>query len=587
MHNRINSTDKANNFVSSIKKLMKYINKYLPFIIIAIILSTVSSIFTIIGPDKIGDITNIIAKGVRTGIDLDEIKDISIFLLIIYGLSLLFGYLQGLIMSKVTQEVSFSLRKSISSKINKLPLKYFDNTTVGDVLSRITNDVDTIGQSLNQSLGTFVSSLTLFVGSFIMMFMENKLMTLTAVLATIIGFGLMFVIMKNSQKYFKKLQDSLGSINGHIEEMYTGSLIVKAYNEEENSIKDFEKINDELYKNVKLSRFFSGLMQPLMSFIGNFGYVAVCVVGSILVMDGKIEFGVIVSFMIYIRLFTRPLAQFAQVASLLQSTAAASERVFELLDEEELSKEENCLGVKPKGNISFKNVKFGYSSDKIIINDFSLDVKKGEKIAIVGPTGAGKTTLVNLLMKFYDIDSGSIVIDGVDFKNIKRSDIHNMFCMVLQDTWTFSGTLRENLVYNNLNVCDEEINNVCRVVGLDHYINTLSNGIDSKIDESSISTGEKQLLTIARGLLEKAPFLILDEATSSVDTRTEVIVAQAMDKLSEGKTSFIIAHRLSTIKNADKILVLNEGDIVEQGTHDELISKKGFYNELYQAQFEE
>lgn len=587
-------TSKDNENKTSIKvslgKLFNYIKKYLPLIIPALILAVISSIFSIIGPDKLSDITDTITKGLTTGIDLDKIKDIGIFLAIIYGLGAIFSYIQGFIMAIVTNRCANSLRNEISEKINKLPLKYFDKNSYGDVLSRVTNDVDTIAQTLNQSLGNLVSSITLFLGALIMMFATDVTMAFTAIGASIIGFIIMGIILKNSQKYFNEQQKQLGELNGHIEEVYGGHNIVKVYNAMDLEEKKFDEINEKLYKSNRKSQFLSGLMPPIMSFIGNFGYVAVCVVGALLVIDNKISFGVIVAFMIYIRLFTNPLTQIAQAMTSLQSTSAASYRVFTFLEEEEMSEEKDMKVLKKedaKGNIEFKNIEFGYDEDKIIIKNFSLKAKAGNKIAIVGPTGAGKTTMVNLLMKFYDIKKGDILIDGISIHDLTRKNVHDLFTMVLQDTWVFNGTITENIKYNNKNIKDEKVKEVCKVVGLNHYIKSLSKGYDTVLNEvESLSGGQKQLLTIARAMLEDKPFLILDEATSSVDTRTEELVQNAMDKLTHGKTSFIIAHRLSTIKNADIILVMKEGSIIEQGNHKELLKKKGFYAELYNSQFE-
>ena len=494
-------------------------------------------------------------------------------------------------MATVTQKFSKKLRGEISIKINKLPLKYFDKNSYGDILSRVTNDVDTLGQTMNQSIGTLVSSVTMFIGSLVMMFYTNWLMAITAIIATIIGFALMAVILAKSQKYFNAQQKQLGILNGHIEEMYSGHNVVKAYNGTNESKKKFNEYNNALYESAWKSQFLSGLMPVIMGFIGNFGYVCVCIVGAMLTMNSSISIGVIVAFMIYIRLFTNPLSQIAQAMTSLQSAAAASERVFEFLDEEELIDESNKTKVlskdEVKGNITFEHVKFGYDEDKLIIKDFSAKAKSGEKIAIVGPTGAGKTTMVNLLMRFYEINSGDILIDGVSTKDLTRENIHKLFCMVLQDTWLFNGTIKDNIIYNNPNVTLDEVKEACKTVGLDHFIKTLPHGYDTKIgDTDSLSSGQKQLLTIARGMIEDAPFLILDEATSSVDTRTEELVQIAMDKLMHGRTSFIIAHRLSTIKNADLILVMKDGNIIEQGNHNELIKKNGFYAELYNSQFQ-
>ena len=585
-----NNDNNKVNLKVSLLKLLKYIKRYLPLIIPALLLAVVSSIFSIIGPDKLSDITDEITKGLITGINLDKVKEIGIFLIVIYSLGAIFSYIEGFIMAIVTNKCAKKLRTEISNKINKLPLKYFDQNSYGDVLSRVTNDVDTIAQSLNQSLGNLVSAITLFIGALIMMFVTNATMAITAILASLIGFIIMGLILKNSQKYFNQQQKELGNLNGHIEEVYSGHNIVKVYNAMEEETQKFDEINEKLYKSNRKSQFLSGLMPPIMSFIGNFGYVAVCVVGAILVIDNKISFGVIVAFMIYIRLFTNPLTQIAQAFASLQSTGAASDRVFTFLEEEEMSKEttkEVLNKETAKGNIEFKNIEFGYNDDKTIIKNFSAKAKAGNKIAIVGPTGAGKTTIVNLLMKFYDIKKGDIIIDGKSIHDLTRENVHDLFTMVLQDTWVFNGTIKENIKYNNEKITDKEIQEVCKVVGLDHYIKTLPKGYDTVLNEvESLSSGQKQLLTIARAMLEKKPFLILDEATSSVDTRTEELVQDAMDKLTKGKTSFIIAHRLSTIKNADLILVLKEGNIIEQGNHKELLEKNGFYADLYNSQFQ-
>ena len=527
---------------------------------------------------------------IKPTININIVKNIVIFMATIYILSSVFGYIQAFSLTTVSNNFAKKLRTDINGKINRLPLKYFDEHETGDVLSRITNDVDTIGHNLNNSISSIVSNVTLFIGSIIMMFITNWVMTLTAILSTIIGFMLMFFLLSKSQKYFAESQKVLGELNGYIEEMYSGHSIVKVYNGTEETINEFNDLNKRLYKAKRNSIFLSGLMQPIMGFIGNLGYVAVCIVGALLVINGNITFGVIVAFMIYIRMFTNPLSQIAQSMTNLQTTAAAAERVFEFLDEKEMSEQENIRKHlhrhKVKGEIEFKNVKFGYKKDRLIIKDFSAKALPGQKIAIVGPTGAGKTTLVNLLMKFYDINSGDILIDGVSTKELTRENVRKLFVMVLQDTWLFNGTIRENIVFNQQNITDEEIWQVCKTVGIDHFIKTLPGGLDAEVTEGeSISSGQKQLLTIARGMVEDAPFLILDEATSNVDTRTEELVQKAMDKLTEGKTSFIIAHRLSTIKNADLILVMKEGNIIEQGNHEELLEKNGFYAELYNSQF--
>lgn len=523
--------------------------------------------------------------------NIDKIKNIAILLICIYLISAIFEYFEAILMTDVSNNFARKLRGNISSKINKLPLKYFDKHVIGDILSRVTNDVDTIAQSMNQSLSTLVSAITLFVGTIIMMFVTNSVMAITAILASLFGFVFMSLVLSKSQKYFVAKQNELGALNGHIEEVYSGLNVVKTYNGEKISNEKFDELNDKLYKANWKSGFLSGLMMPMMSFIGNFGYVAVCVVGALLALNGHISFGVIVAFIVYVRLFVSPLSQIAQAMTSLQSTAAASERVFEFLDEKEMADESNIKITldkeKVKGNIEFKNVEFKYDgNDKPTIKNFSAKAKAGEKVAIVGPTGAGKTTMVNLLMKFYDINKGEILIDGVSTKDLTRSNIHDLFTMVLQDTWVFNGSIKDNIIYNTSDVSMEMVESVCKTVGLDHFIKTLPDGYNTILnDNDSVSAGQRQLLTIARGMIQNAPFLILDEATSNVDTRTEELVQKAMDKLTEGKTSFIIAHRLSTIKNADLILVMNEGNIIEQGNHEELMKQNGFYAELYNSQF--
>lgn len=532
-----------------------------------------------------------VQKVIGPKMDMDKIKSIAILLACLYIISAIFSYVEGLSMIKVANGYAKKLRSSISEKINKLPLKFFDHNLSGDILSRVTNDVDTIAQSLNNSLSTLVSSITLFIGSIIMMFVTNYIMAITAIVSSLIGFILMFIILNKSQRYFTARQRELGKLNGYIEEIYSGLNVVRSCNAKDETINEFDKLNDKLYDCNRKSQFLSGLMQPIMGFIGNFSYVAVCIVGALLVSKSVISFGVIVAFIMYVRLFTNPLSQIAQAMTSMQSTAAASERVFGLLEEVEMDSEDDITKKldkhKVKGNIEFKNVKFGYDKDKIIINDFTAKVKAGEKIAIVGPTGAGKTTMVNLLMKFYDINDGDILIDGTSIKELKRDNIHSLFTMVLQDTWLFNGTVKENIIYNQKHVSNKKVEEVCKVVGVDHFIKTLPNGYDSIIsDNDSVSSGQRQLLTIARGMISDSPFLILDEATSNVDTRTEELVQKAMDKLMENKTSFIIAHRLSTIKNADLILVMKDGNIIEQGNHNELMKKNGFYANLYNSQFE-
>lgn len=532
-----------------------------------------------------------IQKVIGPKMNMDKIKDIAILLACLYIISAIFSYIEGLSMIKVANGYAKRLRTSISEKINRLPLKFFDHNLSGDILSRVTNDVDTIAQSLNNSLPTLVSASTLFIGSIIMMFVTNYIMAITAIVSSLIGFVLMFIILGKSQKYFTRRQTELGNLNGYIEEIYSGLNVVKTCNAKEETTLEFDKLNDKLYDCNRKSQFLSGLMQPIMSFIGNFSYVAVCVVGALLVSKNMISFGTIVAFIMYVRLFTNPLSQIAQAMTSLQTTAAASERIFGLLEDEEMSSEDNITKKldknKVKGNIEFKNVKFGYDDDKVIINDFTAKVKAGQKVAIVGPTGAGKTTMVNLLMKFYDINDGDILIDGTSIRDIKRSNVHDLFTMVLQDTWLFNGTVKENIIYNQKHVSDKKVEEVCKIVGVDHFIKTLPDGYDSVIsDNDSVSSGQRQLLTIARGMISDSPFLILDEATSNVDTRTEELVQKAMDKLMENRTSFIIAHRLSTIKNADLILVMKDGNIIEQGNHNTLMKKNGFYANLYNSQFE-
>jgi len=581
--------EKAKDFKGSVSKLFAYGKSFVIFGAIAIILAITGTILNIIGPQKIGDITDYIVNGITGTINLPEIKKLAIFLIVIYGLGFIFNYIQSYIMATIAQRLSYKLRRDIDHKINRLPLKYFDNNSYGDVLSRVTNDVDTIAQTLNQSLGTLVSAITMFFGSLIMMFITNYIMAFAAVASTLIGFLLMIIIIKKSQKYFLNQQNGLGAINGHIEEVYSGHTIVKAYNGEKAALKSFNRMNDDLFINAWRSQFLSGLMMPIMQFIGNFGYVVVSIVGALLAINGKIQFGVIASFMLYIRLFTQPMSQFAQAANRIQSGAAASERVFSFLDEPELNAEFDKTKALQyvKGDVEFNHVKFGYDSDKIIIPDFSMKAKAGQKIAIVGPTGAGKTTLVNLLMRFYEVEDGQIKIDGTSTLDVPRENVHDQFCMVLQDTWLFEGTIKENIAYNRKGVTDEMVKEACKVAGIDFFIRTLPNGYETILtDKLNLSAGQKQLMTIARAMIVDAPLLILDEATSSVDTRTEIIIQKAMDRLMHGRTSFVIAHRLSTIKNADLILVLKDGNVVESGTHVELLSKNGFYADLYNSQFD-
>ena len=617
--------EKPKNFKLALKKLLLYCKKYWIFMAIAIVCVIAGSILNLIGPDYIEQLTNEIFNAFTAGVDIniDTVIDITILLVILYLVGTILNLVSGLTMTQITQRTTQKMRRDIFRKVNKLPLKYLDSHSYGDVLSRVTNDVDLIGQTLNNSITTLVSSIALFLGSIIMMFVTNWIMALTAIASSLIGFVIMALIMSKSQKYFSRQQTSLGQLNGHIEEIYSGHDVVKAYNGERKAKQTFDKYNNSLYTSGWKSQFLSGMMMPLMQFIGNFGYVAVCVVGALLVMNGTIGFGVVTAFIIYVRLFTQPLSQMAQAVTNLQSTSAATERVFEILDEKELADETNKTLSTPtiKGNVEFEHVKFGYDAKdfdlptqpiiikkqelhkgkanfkysaraeynpkKLIIKDFSLSVKAGQKVAIVGPTGAGKTTLVNLLMRFYETNAGTIKIDGIPTSNLTREQVHDMFSM-LQDTWLFGGTIKENIIYSKENVTDEQVIEACKAVGVDHFIRTLSNGYDTVIDENTtISAGQKQLITIARAMVQNSPMLILDEATSSVDTRTEIIIQKAMDKLMEGRTSFVIAHRLSTIKNADKIIVMKHGDVIESGTHAELLAKNGAYAELYNSQFEE
>jgi len=590
--------EKAKDFKGTWVKLLRYCKSYAPVIIIALVIAALGSALQIIGPDKLKDMTNEIMKGLPAmvegvpilgAIDFTAVFNIGILLVCFYAASGIFSFVENFIMATITAKISKNMRSDISKKINKMPLKYFDKTSYGDVISRVTNDVDAIGQTMNQSLDNLVKSITMFVGALIMMFWNSWILALVAIGSTLIGFVLMMTIMKKSQDHFKKQQQGLGDINGHIEEIYSGHNVVKAYNGGRNAKKTFEGINETLYDSGWKSQFMSGLMMPVMQFIGNFGYVAVCVVGAALAMNGTISFGVIIAFMMYVRLFTQPLSQVAQSMQQLQRTAAASERVFEFLDEEELTDESQKLKKLKniRGDVEFKNVHFGYEKDKTIINDFSAKVKAGQKIAIVGPTGAGKTTMVNLLMRFYDIDRGEICIDGIPINHVTRENVHDQFCMVLQDTWLFEGTIKENVIYSKQGVTDDEVTAACKAVGIHHFIRTLPHGYDTVLnDKANLSAGQKQLVTIARAMIQNSPLLILDEATSSVDTRTEKLVQEAMDKLTHGRTSFVIAHRLSTIRNADMILVMRDGDIIESGSHNELIEKGGFYAELYNSQFE-
>lgn len=649
-------SEKSKNFSQAIKRLWHEINNYKAFMMIGVILAIFSAIFTIVSPNQLSKLTDEIQNGLipnthniellmedmqtngpniqpikidqvvvsvedqqqlitllQEGTDLkysydklpstvqtlidptmdfQAIKSISIFLLSLFILAALASYIQSLSMTELANRFAKDLRRRISKKINQLPLSYFDKHQTGDILSRLTNDIDTIAQSMNQSLAGLVNNVVLFIGTVIMMFKTNGIMALTAIASSVIGLALSMGIMMKSQKYFVTRQKALGALNGHIEEVYSSLNVIKAYNGQDTVNEQFTRCNEDVYVSSKKSMFLSGLMQPLMGFIGNFGYVAVCVVGAVLTKQESITFGVIVAFMTYVRLFTNPLTQIAQAITSLQQTAASSERVFEFLDEQEMSSQAHIKHYldkrKVKGTIEFDHVEFTYEgNDHPTIESFTASCKPGQKIAIVGPTGAGKTTMVNLLMKFYDISGGDIRIDGISTKQLSRENIHDLFTMVLQDTWQFDGTIKENIKYNNPDVTDEQVVDVCKKVGLDHFIRTLPKAYDSPLNESdSISVGQRQLLTIARGMVKDSPFLILDEATSNVDTRTEVLVQKAMDQLSANKTSFIIAHRLSTIRNADLILVMNHGNIIEQGTHDELLKQNGFYANLYNSQFE-
>ena len=641
--------EKSKDFKGTLIKIFNNLGKWKYVLIFALGMATLSAILALVAPNKLSNLTDEITLGITpniseniikdvmtsddvamedkmalqsliadledSGKELDDIlleldnlpdsiysiikpkmnmvkiKNMALILAIIYILSSIFSYIESILTTIIANKYAYKLRRDISRKINKLPLRYFDRHEIGDVLSRVTNDIDTVSQTTNNTIASLVSSITLLIGSIIMMFVTNWQMALTAIISSLFGFMFMAIILSKSQRYFTQRQVELGNLNAHIEEIYSGHSVVKVYNADIEAMEEFDKLNKNLYVCNKKSQFLSGIMQPLMGFIGNFSYLAVCVIGAILVSEDIITFGVIVAFMIYVRLFTNPLTRIAQSLTQLQSMTAAGERVFEFLEETEMPDESNLAKKldreSVKGEIVFKDVKFGYDKNRTIIKNFNAMVKPGQKIAIVGPTGAGKTTLVNLLMKFYDINDGDIIIDGVSTKNLTRENIHDLFIMVLQDTWLFEGTIRDNLKFNKKNVTDEEIMKVCKTVGVDHFIKTLPGGLDANVgDNDTISQGQKQLLTIARGMIENAPFLILDEATSNVDTRTEELVQKAMDKLTSGRTSFIIAHRLSTIKNADLILVMKDGNIIEQGSHDILLKKNGFYAELYNSQFD-
>ena len=581
--------EKPKNVKSSMLELLRYLKPWYKPIVISLIFSLVGTLLTIIAPDKLADLTNNISDGLQTGIDMDLIIKSILIILAIYISANLVTCAASYIMITVMQKLAWSMRTSISQKINKLPLKFFDKVTVGDVLSRITNDVDTISSALNSSITTLVQAVVQFVGVTIIMFATCGRLALTAIGSSILGFVLMFFIVSRSRKYFRQQQQNLGDMNGHVEEMYSGHNIVRAYGATAQSKKEFDRINDNLYNSAWKSQFFSGMLMPLMGFVGNLGYVAVCIVGATLTMSGAIRFGTVIAFISYVKLFTNPLSQISQAVSSLMSAGAAGERVFGFLAEEEMPDDSGCTAHidHVRGKVEFENVRFGYDEDKPIIHDFSADIEPGQKVAIVGYTGAGKTTMVNLLMRFYELWSGQIKIDGVPVSEMRRSDVHAMFGMVLQDTWLFDGTYRENIAYGKPGVTDEQVEAACKLVGLDHYIKTLPKGYDTELnDRSSLSAGQRQLLTIARAMVENAPMIILDEATSSVDTRTEVLVQKAMDRLARGRTSFVIAHRLSTIRDADLILVMDKGDIVESGTHEQLLEKGGLYKELYTSQFE-
>ena len=579
--------NKKSSLFSQVKPYLKGFQ--LP-LLIAFVGAAVSSIITVYGPDKLKEITNLITEGMRSQIDLKSISNIALFLAILYAAGALLNYVQSFIISSVIQHFSKRLRTAIAEKINKLPLRYFDSHSQGDTLSRVTHDVDTVGQSLNQSLGTVISSSLLLIAVLFMMFYNNVVLSFVTISSVLIGFVFVALIMGKSQRFFRAQQENLASVNGYVEEMYSGHNVIVSYNATDESKVAFQTLNTNLYNSMWKSQFISGIMMPLMMFVGNFGYVMVVLVGASMALNGDVTMGTIVAFMVYVRIFSQPLSQIAQGITTLQQASAAMGRVFEFLAESEMENDEHKAQqlTTLKGDVAFDKVFFGYNPDRTIIHDFSANAKAGQKIAIVGPTGAGKTTIVNLLMKFYEIDKGRITIDGVDTKQMKRSEVHDAFSMVLQDTWLFEGTIKENLIYNQKNISDEAVVAAAKAVGVHHFIKTLPKGYDTVLDDTvSLSVGQKQLLTIARALLKDAPLLILDEATSSVDTRTEELIQKAMDKLMEGRTSFVIAHRLSTIRNADLILVMRDGNIIEQGNHDQLMGKNGFYADLYNSQFDE
>ena len=579
--------NKKSSLFSQVKPYLKGFQ--LP-LLVAFVGAAVSSIITVYGPDKLKEITNLITEGMRSQIDLKSISNIALFLAILYAAGALLNYVQSFIISSVIQHFSKRLRTAIAEKINKLPLCYFDSHSQGDTLSRVTNDVDTVGQSLNQSLGTVISSSLLLVAVLFMMFYNNVVLSFVTIGSVLIGFAFVALIMGKSQRFFRAQQENLASVNGYVEEMYSGHNVIVSYNATDESKVAFQTLNTNLYNSMWKSQFISGIMMPLMMFVGNFGYVMVVLVGASMALNGDVTMGTIVAFMVYVRIFSQPLSQIAQGITTLQQASAAMGRVFEFLAEPEMENDEHKAQqlTTLKGDVAFDKVFFGYNPDRTIIHDFSANAKAGQKIAIVGPTGAGKTTIVNLLMKFYEIEKGRITIDGVDTKQMKRSEVHDAFSMVLQDTWLFEGTIKENLIYNQKNISDEAVVAATKAVGVHHFIKTLPKGYDTVLDDTvSLSVGQKQLLTIARALLKDAPLLILDEATSSVDTRTEELIQKAMDKLMEGRTSFVIAHRLSTIRNADLILVMRDGNIIEQGNHEQLMEQNGFYADLYNSQFDE
>lgn len=588
-HRQVMSSNEKTD-LKSLKKLAAYIKKYIPIMAIALVCAIAGAMASIIGPEKISDLMDLIIDGIMTGIDLDAVAKVAFTLVAIYLTGAALTYAQQFIMATVTQKTTRKLRTDIDNKLNRLPLRFFDRTSKGDILSRVTNDADTISQTLSTSLANLVSSLALFAGVIFKMFTTNVILALVTIGSSLVGFALMVVILKKSQKYFNRKQSDLGRMNGQIEEVYTNHNIVHAFGGKKKERKIFNETNEKLYDSNWRSQWLSGMMMPIMAFSGNLAYALVFIVGVAIIIGGSgaVTLGTIVAFVIYAKMFSQPLSTIAQAMTSFQQASAASKRIFELLSEEEMPDESGKTNriEAVKGDVEFEHVRFGYDPKKTIIHDFSASVKAGQKVAIVGPTGAGKTTMVNLLMRFYDPDSGDILIDGVSVGSMKREEVHDLFDMILQDTWLFEGTIRENLVYNKKNVTDAELDRACKAVGLKHFIETLSKGYDTMIsDNLNLSEGQKQQLTIARAMIKDAPLLILDEATSSVDTRTEIVIQEAMDRLTKGRTSFVIAHRLSTIRNADIILVMRDGDIVEQGNHEELLEQNGFYAELYNSQF--